>query len=143
MIKVDKSMVHALILAFKWCKEKGRHEFKMGEIRHLLDHSQYCNFNNWIRISSGLVYPGPEKRIYGLNMERIEAFMKDEYLVHDVTIDQITRVQVKGPGYVMSKVRGVIKLLDEKGVYQVEYRPRSAQEVGKEISDIIKQSQLL
>lgn len=124
MIKVDKSLVAALVIAYKWCKEKGRHEFKTGDIRHLLDHSQYCNFNNWIRLSSGMVYPGPEKRVYGLNMERVEAFLRGEWMVHDVTIDPITREQKNGPEYKINQVRGVMKLLDDQGIYQVEYVPR-------------------
>ena len=124
VIKVDRSMVQALVIAFNWCKEKDRHEFKMAEIRHLLSHTQYSKFNDWIRISSGMVYPGPEKWVYGFNMERIEAFLQGEGTVHDVIIDPITRDQTKGREFKIHEIRGLITLLNDSGIYTVEYKPR-------------------
>lgn len=120
VLKVDKHRVAALAIAYKWCKEKNRHELKTGDIRHLLTHTQYCTFNDWIRLSSGMVYK-VDKRTYGLNLERIEAFFAGKWPVHDVTIDPITRAQSNGPDINVSEIRGLEKLLDENGVYQVQY----------------------
>lgn len=123
IIKVDKGMVAALGIAFKFCRDKGIHEFKMRDIREMLSHTQYCTFNNWIRISSGMVYSAGI-RVYGLNMERIEKFFKGEWTVHDVTIDPITREQKNGVEMKITEVKGVLEFLDENDVYQVDYVKR-------------------
>lgn len=124
VITVTKSMVSALGVAYRWCKKNKTNELRTGYIKNLLTHTQYCTFNDWIRISSGMVYRGNGKQVYGLNMERVEEFFAGTGTVHDVVIDPITREQKNCLPITISEVKGVAAFLDNDGIYQVEYVAR-------------------
>lgn len=71
-IVLFSSLVKALWHIYKVCKERGIHEFKMSQIRHLLGKNEYARFGDWVMFG-GLVYK-VEKAHYGLNMKRCAGF---------------------------------------------------------------------
>ncbi len=54
-IAMYAGLAQALWQVFKWCGEKGKHEFKMSEVRHLLGRNEYARFGDWV-LFGGLVY---------------------------------------------------------------------------------------
>lgn len=125
VIVVTKALVHALGIAYEHCKSKNTKELQIGDIRDKLTHGQYCRFNDWIRLSSGMVYRGSKKHSYGLNFTRVEDFFRGRWPVHDVTIDPINKEQTNGPEYTIGRVKGVFEMLDDNGYFMVEYKERT------------------
>ena len=73
-----QAAVQALYKLYRWCGEKRRHEFKISEVKHLLDHTQYANLNHMARFG-GIVYRpqlyGKTRAgWYGIHMERAAEF---------------------------------------------------------------------
>ena len=69
----------------QWSDEKGKHEFKAGEIKHLLDHTQYANLNHLVSFG-GIIYRPFNRRLnkpyssiwYGINRQRALEFLRYE-----------------------------------------------------------------
>lgn len=98
VISLYAEIAQQLYKIYCWCGEHKRHEFKMADIRHLLDHNGYTRFNDMIRCSNGIIYrPEDEdgdripKGSYGINMARAKAFFHGERPIHlQITMNQIT-----------------------------------------------------
>lgn len=119
-VDFSRPILTGLLKAYKWTKEKKRHEFKMGDIRHLLNHTEYANFNV-LPMFGGLVYK--RDMTYGLNHDRI-----DEFIVGKRTVPARVWKSNKGnptkpeEGITIRQVKGIEKLLEPDGRFKVEYR---------------------
>lgn len=72
-------MVVALKSAYDFCVKNNIHEFEMKQVRDMMDRNAYARFGDW-KMFGGVVY-GRGKAKYGLNMERCEAFFRNEYKI--------------------------------------------------------------
>ena len=124
-INMFKGLATALWQVYKWCKEKGRHEFKMNEVRDMLGRNEYARFGDWV-LFGGLVYKN-SKAHYGLNMERCAEFFKGTLQIPlSLWKDPITgKVSEKGEYGTIHEIKGLITFLDDDYLYQAQYKPRA------------------
>lgn len=120
-IVLDRTMVSAMWKVFKWCKEKGIHEFHTRDVIHLFSKTQYARFGDTIYFG-GIVYKHA-KAHYGMNMERAQEFFKNHYSVpRSVWKNPVTQAIRHTEPIVMSQVPKLQKLLNEDGYYVTNYR---------------------
>ena len=114
-------MLTALRDVEKWCKEKGRHEFKMREVKHLFTPVQYATFGNWVYFG-GIIYKGGVGK-YGLNMERCDLFFKNKLVIPMwVMKDPVTKQIEKGDYGLARDIPNLTKFLDSEGLFEPEYK---------------------
>lgn len=120
-IAISTSHVKALWSVYKWCREKGIHEFETRDVKHLWDKTQYATFGDLVYFG-GLVYKN-QKAHYGLNMERCHEFFRNELgIAERVWKNPITR-EVRPEGHILCRqVPHIMAFLDADGYYVVEYR---------------------
>ena len=119
-IALYKGLVEALAEVYKWNREKGVHEFKMRDIRHLIGQVNYARFGDWV-FFGGLVYKN-EKAHYGLNMERCREFFAGRSTIPTrVWKDPMTGEIEKCDYRTVRDIPGVVEFLNEKGLYEAKY----------------------
>ncbi len=124
-VAIYKGLVDSLYKVYQWCGKKGRHEFRMHDIRDLLGKNEYNRFGDLVRFG-GIVYKPKlygksEKAKYGINMQRAKEFFNGQREIPlQIVLDQIS-------GEVLSSVNGKIgdfpelyKFLKENGLYDHE-----------------------
>lgn len=122
-ISIYQGLVSALARVHRWCQEHHTHEFRTSEIKHLLSKNDYARFGDLIRFG-GLVYkpeaiPGTsQKSRFGLNMERVEAFLAGTYEIPvQIVINQITDAIVGEVRVNRTHFPDLIALLQADGLY--------------------------
>lgn len=127
-IAIYEELVNQLYAIYCWCGEHKIHEFKMGDIKHLLDKNGYTRFNDLIQCSNGILYrpvsdegAALKKGHYGMHMARAKDFFKGGRTIHL----QISMNQITGDWKVLKEVKvGEIPqlrmLLDREGIYDWE-----------------------
>lgn len=82
-INLYTGLVATLIRVYGWCLDKGIHEFNRKDIKDVLlvGENDTARFGDWILFGGGMVYKPKGKGSWGLNMERIEKFLKGEYKI--------------------------------------------------------------
>ena len=115
-------MYQALVRVYKWCKEKGVHEFNRKEIEHLLlGGSEKARFGDWI-LFGGLVYKLKKGR-YGLNMERCDGFIfRGDKIPTRVWKDAITDEVVERVDYRTAReIPKLTEFLNSEGMFEPKY----------------------
>ena len=133
-IPMTRGKAMALNRIFRWCHEKGRHEFQISEIDHLLGKSSYANMSTLIHFG-GLVYR-PSKSVdkayfgsgwYGLNMERCAKFFNNDYAIPKIVYrDMVTGEYMhdENDKVLFNKIPNIQKFIDKEGHFVVEYQPK-------------------
>lgn len=99
-------MIEALFLVYKWCMDRGIHEFKRKEIKHLFkNENMTARFGDWV-FFGGLVYKS-DKGSYGLNIERCQDFFSGR--------SAIPSLITKNP------MTGEIKKYNERFIHEVPH----------------------
>ena len=128
VISIYAELAGQLYAIYCWCGQYKQHEFKMADIRHLLDHNGYNRFNDLIRCSNGILYrPEDEdggkavRGSYGINMARAKAFFKGERPIHlQISINPITREKTVINDVYVGQIPPLRTLLDKNGLYDYE-----------------------
>lgn len=106
LASMHKGLVDALYQVYCWCGKNKKHEFHTKDIKHLLGHTEYARFGDFVRFG-GLVYKPKvdgksEKAFFGLNMARAKEFFAGQRDIPlQITLDQIT-------GEIVNEVRGKV-----------------------------------
>lgn len=123
-IAMFAAITRALYRVYKHCKEKGSHEFKRKEVKHLFgSESVSARFGDWVWFG-GLVYK-TKKAHYGLNMERCDEFFSGRLQVPTrITIDPVKNEIVDRGDYKNAKdFPELFELLNQDGEYMANYKP--------------------
>lgn len=127
VITIYKELVEALYRVYRWCGEKQRHEFKMTDIKHLMDKSDYARFGDLIRCSGGIVYRPQDEEgnihngIYGMNMERAADFFHGRRPIPMQTIlNQVTNQRLETHQVMVHELPRLYDLLQKDGFYAPE-----------------------
>jgi len=122
-IAMFAGLVKALWKVFVWCQEKGRHEFKMNQVREMLGRNEYARFGDWV-LFGGLVYKNG-KANYGLNMERCDRFFANDLQIPSkIWKDPMTNELEKIDYRTAWQIPGLMEFLNEDFVYQAKYFPK-------------------
>ena len=79
-IALYRGLVTALWRVYKWCRQKGVHEFIRKDVKHLFtNENDTARFGDWV-LFGGLVYK-KGKGHYGLNLERCNDFFSGELAI--------------------------------------------------------------
>lgn len=119
--QIDKQHVKSLWHVYKWCMQKGVHEFQLKEVKHLFSQQGYTKFAYLVH-GGGLLYR-TEQAHYGLNLERCQEFFNDKLEIPT----KVWKSPIKDVAPVLDEYRtlsgipDIQEFLDEKGLYQVEY----------------------
>lgn len=137
-IALFDGMGEALARVYKWCKEKGRHEFQRKEIEHLLlDVNQKARFGDWV-FFGGLAYKGEKKGDWGINMKECEKFFCNKKMIATrILKDPITKQIEKFDYKYMKDIPKLYEYLDENKLYDPNYEPRNLFEDDDEDKPII------
>lgn len=82
-IGLFKGLVSTLFEVWKWCDERGVHEFSRKDIKHLIvGDNSIARFGDWVMFG-GLVYKHG-KGNYGLNMDRCREFFTGDLAIPTV-----------------------------------------------------------
>lgn len=146
-ISIYAGILKSLYEVYKWCGQKGVHEFQMKDVRHLLDKNDYNRFNDLIKLSNGVVYrPEGGKSWYGLNMVRLKEFYKGERPMKiQIVKDQITNETVAETFVYFYEVPALYEYLDINGVYDHEkviVLPNNIDRYGKKKLETVEDYQL-
>jgi len=114
-------MVKALWSVYRWSQEKGRYEFKMSDIKSLLEKNSYARFGDWVYFG-GLIYKNG-KSLYGINKERCEGFFyRQAKIPARVLKDPITK-QIEIMEYkCIGEIPELTEFLDADKMYQANYQ---------------------
>ena len=122
-IALYRGLIESLGKIYKWCKVKGIHEFTMKHVKGLLGHNDYARFGDLV-LFGGLVYKNGRAR-YGLNMERCEDFFAGKTKIPTKILkDPITRELEKLEYKTVRDIPGLMKFLNEEGLYESRYVPK-------------------
>jgi hypothetical protein len=121
IISLYKGLLTALFDVFKWCEEKGKHEFEMAEVKHFLGKNEYARFGDLVMFS-GLVYKRG-KGNYGLHMVRCGAFFSgDEPITIEVEKDPRTGLITPKRFAKINQIPSLVSFLDENWRFVAKYR---------------------
>lgn len=124
-----QASVQALHKLYQWCGENKRHEFKMSEVRHLLDNAQYNNLNYLDRFG-GIVYrpmkDGKERPgWYGIHMERAKEFFGSKRKAPiQITYNRFTRERMAVVEGYIREFPDLAAFIDAEGNYNPEGNAR-------------------
>ena len=121
IISLYSGLITALFDIFKWCEEKGVHEFEMRAVKHILGKNEYARFSD-LAMFSGLVYK-KGKGNYGLNIDRCGAFFSG---VEPITIE-LEKNPVSGEltpkrTALINEIPSLLTFLDDNWRYIAKYR---------------------
>ena len=121
-ITLYSGMVYTLYKVFKWCDEKGRHEFQTKDIKHFFNLNSSARFGDWVMFG-GLVYKN-KKAHYGLNMIRCDQFFKGLYKIPEFVLKNPLNGEIEqGPDITINEVKGLKEFLSKDGEFQARYFP--------------------
>ena len=124
VITLYSGMVRALIRVWYWCKKTGKYEFTRKEMKKYLNgkDNEIARWGDWIIFGNGMVYKPEGKGSWGLNMERVEAFITGvRDIPTKVSKDPTTNITtVLEKGYI-HEIKNLDAFLDESGKYIAEY----------------------
>ena len=121
-IAITNQLLQAIWKVYKWSEEKGKTEFKMGDIGHLLDTKQYATFNNVAKVAPAII-SSEKKGEYKIDLEWCDKFFKGEVAIpvtawrHGITKE--TRPDKLAH---ISEVPALTEFLDQDGDYIARYR---------------------
>lgn len=125
-VALFKELIGKLYKVYVWCGQNRRHEFKMDDIKDMLDKNAYARFGDLVRFG-GLVYKRKDddgekqKGLYGLNMSRCkEFFNKKRDIPVQITLNQITNEIIAEKRIFVDEFPELSTFLSEKGVYDYE-----------------------
>ena len=122
VLQLYKGLSITLGQIYKWCKEKGIHEFQRSDVSHIMGSISYSRFAD-IRHFGGLTYNAGPKMI-GINMERCEKFFTGESVIPTkIFKNTITGEMEKTEYKHVSEIPHLKKFLDDNGLYKPEYVP--------------------
>lgn len=114
-------LVVALIKVFKWCENRGVHEFTMKDVRELLGEVSYTKFSDWVYFG-GLVYKN-KRAHYGLNRERVIDFITGKSKIQTLAIkDPLTKEITYEDYRTINEVANLAEHLDAEGEFIARYR---------------------
>jgi len=121
-IVISSPLVQAIWKVYKWADEKNRTEFKMGDIKHLLDKTQYATWNNIPKVAQSII-SSEKKGEYKIDLEWCDKFFKGEVTIpvtawrHGITKetrpDKLAHV---------SEIPSLYEFLDQDGEYIARYK---------------------
>lgn len=128
-VSLTKELFLKLYKVYVWCAERKVHEFKIGDVKHLLSKTEYANFSTLIRFGVGLVYRplddegNDQNGTYGLNMQRCREFFRGERMVTlQGKLNQITNeIFERIDGY-FHEVPSLVEYIKENGLFDYELR---------------------
>lgn len=127
-IGLYQGMVKALWSVFKWCEQKGRHEFQISEVKDLIGKNEYARFGDWKKFG-GLVYTPIEngkslgKGHYGLNLPRCDEFFKGTYKIPSRVWKKPLNGELEGVDYkTIHEIPKLSALLNADNEYIARYR---------------------
>lgn len=125
-VALYKELIGKLYKVYVWCGQHRCHEFKMDDIKDMLDKNAYARFGDLVRFG-GLVYKPKDddgdhqKGLYGLNMARCkEFFNKQREIPVQITLNQITNEIIDSKYVKVDEFPELLTFLNEKGVYDYE-----------------------
>jgi len=125
-ITIYEGLIDCLFRVYQWCGEKGRHEFKTKEIKHLMGKNEYARFGDLIMFE-GLVYKARDtegihhKGDFGLNMNRTRMFFANEYKIPvQIIVNQITGEILNATYVGVGSFPKLVELLDKNGLYDYD-----------------------
>lgn len=122
----EETAKKAIEILLAWCDEKGRHEFKISEVKHLIDHTQYANLNHLVSFG-GVVYRPWNDRLhkpyssiwYGIHRGRALEFLRGERKIPvQIKRNRFTRERVGTAEGDRGDLPHVSDLVDSDGKYQ-------------------------
>ena len=126
VITIYSGMVKALIRVWFWCKKNGRHEFTRKEIKDILgkNPNEIARWGDWIIFGGGMVYKPQGKGSWGLNMERVEEFIRGERAIPIKVAKGRRAGEIEVLEYgTIKDIKGLGAFLDANQQYIVEYLP--------------------
>jgi hypothetical protein len=124
-ISLYKGLTDAMYRVYTFLGSKRSHEFKMGEIKHLLGKNEYARFGDLVRFG-GIVYKPKidgksKKAFYGLNMARAKEFFSGERKIPvQITLNQITNEIVSQVEVYYWEIPSLRELIKKDGLYDHE-----------------------
>ena|ERR1700686_3058107 len=119
-ISLYSGMIKTLYQVFKWCEQKGIHEFKTAQVKHLFDLNSSARFGDLVYFG-GIVYK-TKKAHYGLNMQRCDQFFRGQYNIPEYVVkNPITGTVEQGPDITIGQVPHLSKFLNEDNEFQARY----------------------
>jgi len=119
-IALYSGMVHTLWKVFKWCREKGIHEFQTKQVKHFFNLNSSARFGDWVMFG-GLVYKN-KKGYYGLNMQRCDEFFKGTYKIPEYVVkNPLTGGITQGRDITINEVPNLLKFLNDDGEFKTSY----------------------
>lgn len=124
-IVISSPLIQAIWKVYKWAREKEETEyrkFKMGDIKHLLDKTQYATWNNIPKVAPSLV-SSDTKGEYVISLEWCDKFFKGEIAIpitawrHGITKE--TRPDKLAH---ISEIPSLYEFLDQDGDYIARYK---------------------
>lgn len=127
--QIDKQHVRSLWSIYRWCIEKGRHEFELKEVKHLFGQQGYTKFAYLIH-GGGLVYRH-EQAHYGIHLDRCaEFFANKKAIPTKIWKSPLKNVEPILDEYrTLNEIPDIKEFLDENGQYLVEYHPAPVVEI--------------
>lgn len=127
VLRLNQTLVTALYRVWKWCGEKGVHEFDRKEVRHLFTTETMVATFGDLQYFGGILYrpDGKGRGYWGINMERAAKFFSDAYAVNSrIVLDRITNAVIdRQEPLFMRQVPRLTKFLDSEFRYVPEYQP--------------------
>jgi len=123
IVSIYGGLIRTLVDVYNHCAEKGNYEFDMKEVRDIMKKNEYARFGDLVRFG-GLVYRPlgedgkKQKGHYGLNKERIGAFLRGESQIPmQISINQVTNEARSIKMVYVHQVPELGTFLDEHGQY--------------------------
>jgi hypothetical protein len=125
-IGLYKGMVNALLRVYKWCKEKGIHEFTRQDIKNniLMSENDSARWGDWALFGNGMVYKPEGKGSWGLHMGRVEEFLRGERKIPTRLEKRGVEIRVLEEGTI-KEIPDLLEYLDEDLKYLTRYREGS------------------
>jgi hypothetical protein len=122
-VSFTKQAVSGMYAVYCWLGEHERHEFETKEIKHLLDKTTYANIGHWKKFGGIFYRPegedGKRKGLWGMNMQRAEAFFKGERTAPtQIITDRFTNEINASTEKYIHEFPNIQDFLDENEVYQ-------------------------
>lgn len=123
---IHSEMVEDLYKVYCWCSERGKTEFRIGDVKALMNKASYANFSKFLRFGNGVVYRPEtdgkkEASKYAINMQYARDFFSGRRtMVSQATINQITDTVVQKKDSYVYDFTSVMQYLKVNGLYDYE-----------------------